>query len=260
MEINVLASQPSARLFRYLNFMTTTTDIQNIIEKYKAGQRYFLNLDFDKGAKLTGQILAESIFDNCCFSVDFSQTDFTNTKFSNCNLKCSDFSHCNLTNTIFENCSLENAEFKNAKIDGASLTNCHCYGQVFTLDKTTGELETFIDSLVNELYDNIPEFSKVADHSDDELLYVVYGELSLKLFDDITTNNESTSFTIKCFQFFNLLGDRNDENIDNLLVVGIYEGLYSNKKCNDIARQLLTGRNRDNYEHWMKNGNIRANY
>ena len=94
----------------------------------------------------------------------------------------------------------------------------------------------------------------------DDLLYTVYGELSLKLFDDIVTNNETTDFTIKCFQFFNLLGDRNDENIDNLLVVGIYEGLYANKKCNNIARQLLTGRNKDIYEHWMKNGNIRAEY
>lgn len=240
--------------------MTTTIDIQSILEKYKSGRRYFLNLDIDKGEKLTGQLLAETTFDNCCFSVDFSDTDFTNSKFANCNLKCCDFSNCNLTNTIFENCSLESAEFKNAKIDGTSLTNCNCYGQVVTLDKTTGKLETYKDPLVKELYDNIPEFSKIADHINDELLYMVYGELSLKLFDDITTNNETTSFTVKCFQFFNLLGDRKDESIDNLLVVGIYEGLYANKKCNDTARQLSTGRNKDIYEHWMKNGNIRADY
>jgi hypothetical protein len=240
--------------------MTTTTDIQSILEKYKSGHRYFLNLDIDNGEKLTGELLAETTFDNCCFSVDFSDTDFTNSKFANCNLKCCDFSNCNLTNTIFENCSLESAEFKYAKIDGTVLSNCYCYGQIVVLDKTTGELETPKAPLVKELYDNVPEFSKVADHLNDELLYVVYGELSLKLFDDIVTNNETTDFTIKCFQFFNLLGDRKDENIDNLLVVGIYEGLYANKKCNNIARQLLTGRNKDIYEHWMKNGNIRAEY
>ncbi len=230
------------------------------MKKYEAGHRYFLNLEFDKDEKLNGQILADTTFENCYFSIDFSQTDFTNAKFTDCNLKCCDFSQCNLTNAIFENCSLESAEFKNANIDGTTLNNCHCYGQVVTLDKTTGELETFKDLLVKELYDNIPEFSKVADHLNDELLYVVYGELSLKLFDDITTNIETTSFTLKCFQFFNLLGDRKDESIDNLLVVGIYEGLFANKKCNDIARQLLTGRNKDIYEHWMQNGNIRADY
>jgi len=240
--------------------MTTTTDIQNILEKYKSGHRYFLNLEIDKGEKLNGQLLADTTFENCCFSVDFSGTDLTNSKFANCNLKCCDFSNCNLTHTIFENCFLESADFKNAKIDGTTLTNCHCYGQIVTLDKTTGDLETYKDPMVKELYDNIPEFSKVADHLNDDLLYTVYGELSLKLFDDITTNTETTSFTVKCFQFFNSLGDRKDESIDNLLVVGIYEGLYANKKCNDIARQLLTGRNKDIYEHWMKNGNIRADY
>lgn len=240
--------------------MTKTTDIQIILEKYKSGHRYFLNLDFDKGEKLSGQILAETTFDNCYFSVDFSDTDFTNSKFANCNLKCCDFSNSNLTNTLFENCSLESAEFKNAKIDGISFINCHCYGQVVTLDEKTGELETYKDPLVKELYDNIPEFSKIADHLNDELLYMVYGELSLKLFDDITTNNETTSFTVKCFQFFNLLGDRNDQSIDNLLVVGIYEGLFANKKCNDTARRLLIGRNKDIYEHWMKNGKIRADH
>ncbi len=240
--------------------MTTTTDITNIIEKYKAGYRFFINLDFDKGEKMTGQLLADTTFENCCFSVDFSQTDFTNAKFVNCNLKCCDFSKCNLTNTIFENCSLEGAEFKNAKIDGTNLNNCHCYGQLVTLDKTTGELETFKAPLVKELYDNVPEFNKVADHLNDELNYVVYGELSLKLYDDIINNKETTNFTLKCFQFFNLLGDRKDESIDNLLVVGIYEGLYANRKCNDIARQLLTGRNKEIYEHCMKNGNIRADY
>ncbi|WP_133055279.1 hypothetical protein [Niastella koreensis] len=69
-----------------------------------------------------------------------------------------------------------------------------------------------------------------------------------------------TDFTKKCFNFFNLIGDRQKDSIDNLLVVGVYEGLYANKKCNDIARILLTGRNKDVYEYWMKNGNIRGEY
>lgn len=42
--------------------MTTITDIQNIIENYMIGLRYFINLDFDKGEKLTGQILTETTF------------------------------------------------------------------------------------------------------------------------------------------------------------------------------------------------------
>src|SRR5688572_24035874 len=89
------------------NFMDNAYDIHNIIDKYKAGHRYFINLDFDKGQKLVGFTLADTIFDNCCFSVDFSNTDFSNSKFFNCNLKCSDFTNCNLTNSTFDKCLLE---------------------------------------------------------------------------------------------------------------------------------------------------------
>jgi uncharacterized protein YjbI with pentapeptide repeats len=111
------------------NFMTTKIDMQNIKEKYKTGHRYFINLDFDRNVNLTGLTLADTIFDNCCFSVDFSLTDFTNSKFSNCNLKGSNFSESNLKNTIFENCEIKNVEFRNAKIDGTSFTNCHYSGK-----------------------------------------------------------------------------------------------------------------------------------
>jgi hypothetical protein len=240
--------------------MKTATDIQNIIEKYKEGHRHFINLDFDKGEKLTGQILADSTFDNCCFSVDFSQTDFSNAKFTNCNLKCCDFINCNLTNSRFENCSLESTDFKNALIEGISMINCYCYGQLVSVNNETGELETFKDNLVKELYDHIPEFAKMTDHSNDVQSYSVYGELSLKLFEDIKNNSEITDFTKKAFQFFNIPGNRNDSEIDNLLVVGIYEGLYADKKCNRIARQLLLDRNKEVYEYWMINGNIRSDY
>jgi uncharacterized protein YjbI with pentapeptide repeats len=71
--------------------MTTAIDMQNIKEKYKTGHRYFINLDFNSSDNLTELILVDTIFDNCCFSVDFSQTDFTNSRFTNCNLKGSNF-------------------------------------------------------------------------------------------------------------------------------------------------------------------------
>ncbi len=125
---------------------------------------------------------------------------------------------------------------------------------------TAVHMKNIFDTLVQELYDNVPEFSKMTDHENDELTYVVFGELSLRLFEDITTNNQTTDFTKKCFVFFNLLGDREDIEIDNLLIVGIYEGLYANKKCNRVAREFLTGKNKELYEYWMINGNIRADY
>jgi hypothetical protein len=236
------------------------TEIADIISKYKAGHRYFINLNFDKGEKLTRQSLTDSTFENCFFSIDFSNTDFSNSKFISCNLKCSDFTNCNLTNSIFENCVLEFVDFKRALIKNTSLLNCSCFGQKVQLDKTTNELSSEKEPLVKELLDNLPEFRTMIDKTDDTLAYSVFGQLSLKLFDDITNSEKITDFTNKCFHFLNKLGDRNDEEIDNLLVVGIYEGLYANKRCNDIAKQLLIGRNKEVYEHWMKNGPIQSDY
>lgn len=235
------------------------TDLQYIVDKYKNGHRYFVNLGFEEG-KLMGQLLADSTFEYCCLSVDFSNNDFSNSKFINCNLKSSNFSNCNLTDSVFENCSIEFVDFKGAIAKGVIFINCSCYGHNVQLDKITNELIGNKDVLVKELYDNIPEFIEMIDHTYDEQAYFVYGQLSLKLFDDITNSKKITDFTLKCFQFFNNLGDRNDNEIDNLLIVGIYEGLYSNKQCNDVARQLLIGRNKEVYEHWMINGCIQSDY
>jgi len=235
-------------------------DTKQFIESYKIGHRYFINLDIENDEQLINLSLIDTTFDNCCFSVHFTKTDFTNSKFINCNLKCTDFSNCNLTNTIFENCTLESLTFTNANISGTTLTNCIYFGQLVYLDTETNEITTFKDPLVKELYDNVPEFSKMTDRSNDELVYVVYGELSLRLFENIMNNEQITDFTRKCFNFFNLLGDRINDSIDNLLVVAIYEGLYSTKKCNDIARQMLKGRNKEVYEFSMINGNITADY
>lgn len=122
------------------------------------------------------------------------------------------------------------------------------------------QTDSIDDLLVKELYECIPEFEKVANHAMDKYSYFVYGDLSLKLAKDIISNDNISEFTVCCFNFFNMVGDRNNDLIDNLLILGVYEGLYSNKKCNDVARQLLIGRNKEIYEHWMINGLIKADY
>ncbi len=240
--------------------MEEMTDIQNIATNYKKGHKYFINLDFEKGETLICENLIEITFENCFFSVDFSKTNFSNSKFLDCNLKCSDFSNCDLTNALFENCSLEETIFEGATINNLTLKNCFCYGSKVLMNYETRKLTTVKTQLVRELYENIPEFDRKADHLNDEQDYIVYGELSLMLFENITSNNQTTDFTKKSFAFFNLIGNRNDKEIDNLLIVGVYEGFYGSKKCNDIARELLTGRNKEIYEYWMINGSIRAEF
>lgn len=80
----------------------------------------------------------------------------------------------------------------------------------------------------------------MSDHFLDDLPYVVYGVLSLRL----SELDKSNKLIIESFALFNYSGDKNDKEIDNLLVVGIYEGLYWSKKCNDLSRALLKGRNK----------------
>lgn len=174
-------------------------DLNNILERYKLGYRYFINLEFENGEVFTGIDFRDAIFDGCFFAVSFLGIDFTNAKFINCNLKTSDFCKCNLTNVVFENCLLEHVEFLENNINHTVLVNCSCYGQPVTLNKTTGVIEAFMTPLVKELYKHIPEFSEIASHHNDNLEYAVYGELPQKLLVDITTHNEVTDFTKKCF-------------------------------------------------------------
>jgi hypothetical protein len=106
-----------------------------------------------------------------------------------------------------------------------------------------------VHPLVKELYEKVPEYSKISDGSYDEFGTVPFGILSLILFDEIMDKEELSKIIKSSFEFFNEIGDRNDPEIDNVLIVEIYEGLYSKKKCNDIARSLLRGRNKEVYEY-----------
>mgnify|MGYP003688135925 CR=1 FL=1 len=103
-------------------------------------------------------------------------------------------------------------------------------------------------------------FDTISRHHSDDLLYVVYGDLSLRLSEQITELDTPNKLITDAFTFFNYIGNMNDKEIDNLLVVGIYEGLYWSKKCNDLSRELLKGRNKEVYEHWMIHGTIQSEY
>lgn len=109
--------------------------------------------------------------------------------------------------------------------------------------------EPELHPLVKELYKKVPEYANISDRSFDEYATASFGMLSLILFDEIMNKEELSELVRNSFDFFNEIGDRNNPEIDNVLVVGIYEGLYSEKQCNDVARSLLRGRNKEVYEY-----------
>lgn len=233
---------------------------KEILEHYQNGQRFYRNVDFDNGESYTDSNFQDAMFENCYFGIDFSNSNFRNAKFSDCNLKSTNFSNCDLTKTEMVNSLVEAIDFGNSDTSSLIFENNTCFGNEVKINTESNELEAYMHPLVAELYENVPDFDKISDHTSDDLLYVVYGNLSLRLSEQITELEKPNKLITDSFIFFNDLGNRDDKEIDNLLVVGIYEGLYWSKKCNDLSRKLLKGRNKDVYEHWMINGNIQAEY
>ncbi len=233
---------------------------KEILEHYQNGQRFYRNVDFDNGESYTNSNFQDAMFENCYFGVDFSNSNFRNTRFSECNLKSTDFQNCDLTKTEFINCLVDYIEFGKSDTSSLIFENNTTFGTEVNIDIETNKLMNFMLPLVAELYKNVPDFNILSDHSSDFLLYVVYGDLSLILSKQITDLEKPNKLITDSFTFFNYLGEKNDKEIDNLLIVGIYEGLYWSKKCNDLSSKLLKGRTKEVYEHWMINGNIQSEY
>lgn len=233
---------------------------KEILAHYQKGQRFYRNVDFDNGASYAESNFQDAMFENCFFGVDFSNSNFRNARFSECNLKATVFSNCDLTKTEIVNCLVESIDFAESDTSSLIFENNTSFGYEVKLNTASNKLEAFMHPLVVQLYKNVPDFDKISNHGSDDLLYVVYGDFSLRLSEQITELDTPNKLITDAFSFFNYLGDKNDKEIDNLLVVGIYEGLYWSKKCNDLSRELLKGRNKEVYEHWMINGNIRSEY
>lgn len=105
----------------------------DIIQKYKAGERDFrniqcvgtdfINLDLS-GVDFSGSDLGFS---------SFSRSNLSNTNFSNCNLVWSDFERANMTNANFSKARfnwsvLNNAIFQNTNMQKADLSWCLLFG------------------------------------------------------------------------------------------------------------------------------------
>ncbi|WAC02982.1 pentapeptide repeat-containing protein [Lacinutrix neustonica] len=233
---------------------------KEILEYYQNGQRFYRNVDFDNGESYADSNFQDAMFENCYFGVEFSNSNFRNARFSECNLKSTDFSNCDLTKTEIFNCLVEAIDFGTSDTSSLIFESNTSFGNEVKINTKSNGLEAYMHPLIEELYKNVPDFDKISDHTSDDLLYSVFGDLSLRLSEQITELEKPNKLITDSFTFFNHLGNKNDKEIDNLLVVGIYEGLYWSKKCNDLSRSLLKGRNKEVYEYWMINGNIQAEY
>jgi uncharacterized protein YjbI with pentapeptide repeats len=111
--------------------MNKTNFAESILEQYRNGQRYFVDLELENES-FDYQDLQDAVFENCFFYSSFRNTNLRNAKFINGNIKTCDFREADLTNAHFENLAVESSQFARAKIDGIYFDNNWAYGQKVT--------------------------------------------------------------------------------------------------------------------------------
>ncbi|MFD2331662.1 pentapeptide repeat-containing protein [Cohnella sp. GCM10020058] len=92
----------------------TETEFIKMLQK---GQRVFNRICVEQGA-LKGFDISGLTFWECLFSVDFSDSQFKNTKFINSNLKTCIFTDCILNRAVFVGNSFDGTDFSGAKVEG----------------------------------------------------------------------------------------------------------------------------------------------
>ncbi|WP_055446259.1 DUF7674 family protein [Lacinutrix mariniflava] len=225
--------------------MKSRTEIE---QYYKTGKRFFRNIDFNFGQSFENSNFENAIFEFCYFGIEFNNSNFRNAKFLECNMKSTNFTNCDFSNAEIKENLMEGINFKGSNISNLIFENNISYGAKVKLNSETLEIEYNIHKLNYELYEFIPEFEEISDHSNDEHLYSVFGDLSIVLAKEIIENENLTKLITDSFKFFNYLSDKKDKEIDNLLIVGIYEGIYHSGKCNEIAKKLLNKKAINTYE------------
>jgi uncharacterized protein YjbI with pentapeptide repeats len=109
------------------------TSPDELLCRYAAGERLFVDIEMAPGASLRGVMLCGACFENAWLhSVDFARADLRHCKFNNVNLKCVDFSDANLTGASFDDVVLCGSVFTGAKIGDTSLRDVESYGATIT--------------------------------------------------------------------------------------------------------------------------------
>ena len=107
--------------------------VDELIAKIDEGVKYFYRIDFCEG-EVENRNFDNVVFEECIMSVDFSESTFQNTRFTNSNIKCCIFSKSDLSNMVIENCSVESVVFEKSAMDGVVFNNNHCYGKILNQD------------------------------------------------------------------------------------------------------------------------------
>ena len=103
--------------------------VAELLERYKNGERYFVESDFDDKVCDFCNLNLEGVnFSKSYILGDFRGANLRNSDFSNANVKTCDFREADLTNATFENSAIDGAIFKGAILQNTIFSNASFYG------------------------------------------------------------------------------------------------------------------------------------
>ena len=112
--------------------MKRDTKSENILTRYAAGERAFLDLDRDDGIyNFDGADLSDVRFSGSHFFATFRNANLTGADFSDCNVKTCDFSGADLTRATFFSSAIDAAIFEGAVLAHADFEEASEQGHVY---------------------------------------------------------------------------------------------------------------------------------
>ena len=106
-------------------------DAQELFERYKKGERYFVESEMPDSSSFVDMDLSECNFeDSWFFDADFTGANLVGVIFDKCNVKCAIFSNANLSLASFREATVEAAVFDGSVLDNVSFEGARYYGAV----------------------------------------------------------------------------------------------------------------------------------
>jgi uncharacterized protein YjbI with pentapeptide repeats len=105
-------------------FFTPNITVEELLERYAAGERNFTEIRLPEESDLTGSNFAGAVF----FGANFSYSNFTNANLTDCDLRYA-WIRCNFTGANLEGANIGRADVGGALFKNANLLNTvGCFG------------------------------------------------------------------------------------------------------------------------------------
>jgi uncharacterized protein YjbI with pentapeptide repeats len=103
----------------------TVTEFFAAVEK---GQRHFVGLYFEYEDGFSNKDFSNVTFEGCFLYLDFRNSNLSNSKFIECNIKEIDLRGADLTNSFMTKCLVESAMFKGANVKNFKFEENYYFG------------------------------------------------------------------------------------------------------------------------------------